>query len=610
MLEFSRSKLFRSNLVCLALIFVLQMPLVSPALDSGLMPAAIPVSDGISIQERIVDPALVVFSNAGAISIADKTTPAGTPPNGISSPYPSNITVSGLLGTLSTITVTISGFTADRPRDIDFALVGPNGTALMLMSDAGDLNDAVGVNLTFVNSGSPQVPNGAGSTIISGTYVPTDILNAAVAGNDVFPAPGPAVVNAPAPTGSATLLGSYGGIDPNGTWSLYAIDDSLGGIPASVSGGWSLDITTAGGAAATTTTVSSNINPALTTDSITFTSTTTSGGPPVTAGTVSFTQNSIAIAGCTNVPVNATGNAGCTTTLPEGTRTIQANYNGSAGLAVSSGSMSQVVNSPTVVSGFQFCNLGGISLPDSSAGSPYPSNITVSGLTGVVSTLTVQLNNLSVPRAQEMDFLLVGPGGQAFLIVSDTGNATAIAGVNISLDDAAVLPLPSGTLTSGTFRPTDIAGGPADVFPAPAPGSFSRPAPAGSSTFSSVFIGANPNGNWALYTLDDGLGGGASTIGNWCVTLDIVPTAAAATVSGKVIGLDGRGVAKAIVSLTNAEGQTISARTNTFGNYRFADVQAGTGYVVSVTVKGRRFATTFIEVSDNISNLDLREESP
>jgi hypothetical protein len=426
----------------------------------------------------------------------------------------------------------------------------------------------------------------------------------------VFPAPGPASVNTPVPAGSATLLGSYGGIDPNGTWSLYAIDDSLGGVPATVSGGWSLDITTAGGSAATTTTVSSSLNPALTTDSITFTSTTTSGGPPVAAGTVSFTQNSIAIAGCTNVPVNATGNAGCTTTLSEGARTILATYNGSAGLAVSSGSLSQVINSPTVAVGNQYCNAGGISLPDNGSGFPYSSNILVTDRGGSkVQKLTVQLNNLTIPRGQEMDFMLVGPGGQAFLIASDAGNSTAISGVTISLDDDAALALPSTTLTSGTFRPTDVSAGPADTFPAPAPASFNRPAPAGTSTFASVFAGVTLNGNWALYAVDDGLGGGTGTIGGWCVNF-VETTAAGASVSGKVIGLNGRGVANASVSLTNADGQTISVKTNTFGNYRFSDVRSGVGYAVSVIAKGRRFPSTFIDVSDNISNLDLREESP
>jgi subtilisin-like proprotein convertase family protein len=607
-LEPSRSKPFRSNFACLALIFLLQLPVASLALDNGLTPVSLGASNGVSIRDRRTDDAaMVVFSNPAAISIADKTTGAGIPPNGIATPYPSNITVSGLVGTLSTITVTLTGYTATRPRDTDFALVGPNGVALLLMGDAGDLTAAAGVNITFSDAAATLVPNGSGSAIPTGTYRPTDVVNPVV-GNDDFPAPGPAVVNAPAPAGSATLLGSYGGINPNGTWSLFAIDDSLGGGASSVTGGWSLDITTAGGAAATTTTVASNINPALTTQSVTFTSTTTSSAVPVTTGTVSFTRNGVAIPGCTGIALSASGNALCTNTFPEGAWTIQATYNGTPSFATSNGSLTQVINSPTIVTGTQFCNAGGISLPDSGTGFPYSSNMSVTGLTGLVTKVSVQVNNISLPRAQEFDLLLVGPQGQAFLMMSDTGNATAISGVNIFLDDDAALPLPAGTLTSGTFRPTDQAAGPTDTFPAPAPASFSRAAPAGTSTFASVFNGINGNGTWALYTLDDGLGGGTGSIGSWCLNFSVGPTAAGATVSGKVVGLDGRGVTGAVVTLTNTQGQTLSTRTNTFGYFRFSDVPAGSSYVAEVNSKKRRFAPQVIEVNDDLADVNFIEE--
>src|SRR6185369_1076357 len=98
-----------------------------------------------------------------------------TSPNGISSPYPSTISVSGLTGALSNLTVTIYGYNGNRPRDNEFALVGPGGQALMLMSDAGDLTStSPGVTLTFSDAASGPVPTGSGSTIPSGTYRPTD----------------------------------------------------------------------------------------------------------------------------------------------------------------------------------------------------------------------------------------------------------------------------------------------------------------------------------------------------------------------------------------------------------------------------------------------------
>src|SRR5207253_1947017 len=43
--------------------------------------------------------------------------------------------------------------------------------------------------------------------------------------------------------GAASLLGTYGSLNPNGAWSLYAVDD-LGGDTGAISGGWTLSFTT------------------------------------------------------------------------------------------------------------------------------------------------------------------------------------------------------------------------------------------------------------------------------------------------------------------------------------------------------------------------------
>jgi MYXO-CTERM domain-containing protein len=66
--------------------------------------------------------------------------------------------------------------------------------------------------------------------LVPGTFKPTNFPNA-----DAFPAP------APAPSGGSALS-VFNGTNPNGTWSLYVIDDapSDGG---SIGGGWSLNIT-------------------------------------------------------------------------------------------------------------------------------------------------------------------------------------------------------------------------------------------------------------------------------------------------------------------------------------------------------------------------------
>ena len=107
--------------------------------------------------------------------------------------------------------------------------------------------------------------------------------------------------------------------------------------------------------------------------------------------------------------------------------------------------------------------------------------------------------------------LLVGPGGQNAIILSDVGSALDVVNVNLTLDDMAATALPDAAqIVSGTFRPTNIGAG--DAFAAPAP------APLGGSMLS-VFNGTNPNGTWSLYIVDD-LGGDIGTLaGGWELTI-------------------------------------------------------------------------------------------
>jgi hypothetical protein len=82
--------------------------------------------------------------NTGAITIRDNNT---------ATPYPSTITVSGLGGTISKVTATLTGFTHTYPEDADILLVGPGGQSVVLMGAVGGGTDASGANLTFDDSG-------------------------------------------------------------------------------------------------------------------------------------------------------------------------------------------------------------------------------------------------------------------------------------------------------------------------------------------------------------------------------------------------------------------------------------------------------------------------
>ena len=77
------------------------------------------------------------------------------------------------------------------------------------------------------------------------------------------------------------------------------------------------------------------------------------------------------------------------------------------------------------------------------------------------------------------------------------------------------------------------------------------------------------------------------------------PSAAGASIGGRVISSNGRGINRATVTLTDADGSTRQAVTSAFGYYRFEDVAAGQTYIVSVEAKRYRFVQSSRTVSLN-----------
>ena len=310
------------------------------------------------------------FTNSTSISV-----PSGSSSDqsGPASPYPSPITVSGLSGAVSKVTVTLANLSHSTAGDIDALLVAPDGSSLVIMSDPGDpqWTFASNATLTFDDSASGPLPSSG--AIATGTYQPTD--NDPGGAPDSFPSP------APAPSTNTTLAGAFTGVAPNGDWKLFVVDDATGDT-GTIAGGWSLTLTTSATAAPTTTTVSSAPNPATTGDPVTLGADVVSSGSPVTAGSVSFSDNGSSLGAA--VPLDGSGHAELvTSTLTEGSHLITATYSGTTDFLTSNGSTTQVVDNPTVVhSGRRFCNEGGISVPDQGQSTPYASRVTTSGVLG------------------------------------------------------------------------------------------------------------------------------------------------------------------------------------------------------------------------------------
>ena len=180
-----------------------------------------------------------VFNNPAPITINDRP-PGNTAPPGLASLYPSNITVSGMSGTITQVRATLNGLSHSFPDDIDILLVAPGGQRTILMSDAGGGSTVSGVNLTFDQNATGVLPDAA--QIVSGSYRPSNYVgNTTIepGGVDNFPAPAPGQANYTAD------MSVFNGTPPNGTWQLYIVDDE--NVDAgSISGGWSLEVLTGG----------------------------------------------------------------------------------------------------------------------------------------------------------------------------------------------------------------------------------------------------------------------------------------------------------------------------------------------------------------------------
>jgi plastocyanin len=166
----------------------------------------------------------------------------------------------------------------------------------------------------------------------------------------------------------------------------------------------------------------------------------------------------------------------------------------------------------------RFSNTAAIAVPVSGAATPYPSTIVVAGLNQAVNGMSLTLNGLSHTAPGDVDILLLGPGGQKMIVMSDAGSSIAATGLTFTVTDAGAGVLPAGAaLTEGTFKPTNHGAG--DTFATPAPiGPYSSPGPAGTATLASVFNGTDPNGSWSLYVVDDAGNNAGSISGGWTLT--------------------------------------------------------------------------------------------
>jgi subtilisin-like proprotein convertase family protein len=151
---------------------------------------------------------------------------------GSAAPYPSRILVNDAGVFVTEVIVRLGDITHLDPDDLELLLVGPTGQNLVLMGDAGGADSVAGVDITLSDRAAGPLPENDDRRFVSGTYLPTDYFDE---DDDLesWPAPAP-------PSSGATELATFNGTDPNGTWSLFVVDDE--GAGSGWIGGWCLDI--------------------------------------------------------------------------------------------------------------------------------------------------------------------------------------------------------------------------------------------------------------------------------------------------------------------------------------------------------------------------------
>lgn len=98
---------------------------------------------------------------------------------------------------------------------------------------------------------------------------------------------------------------------------------------------------------------------------------------------------------------------------------------------------------------------------------------------------------------------------------------------------------------------------------------------------------------------------GAGTFASCPAPTFMVPTAAGASISGRVLSSNGRGLSKALVTLTNSSGETLTTMTNSFGYYNFEDVHPGQTVILSVSSKRFEFAPKVLNIGEDLYDMDF-----
>ncbi len=206
------------------------------------------------------------------------------------------------------------------------------------------------------------------------------------------------------------------------------------------------------------------------------------------------------------------------------------------------------------------------------------------------------------------------PFGSA--IVSTVGNSTITFSNVTTAGKTQQIPLDPNTLpalTNGTHTGLVYDISTSAVFTGNVDICFNLPAFTLSTDFAQLRVLHLENNVWENRTTTSDFGtrtlcGNVSSLSPFAIA-QFAPTAAAVTISGRVMTQTGRGVPGANVQVTDQAGNIRIARTNQFGYYTFNNMEAGQILIFNVYNKQYQFETRVVNIDGNLSGLNFVAEN-
>ena len=200
-------------------------PLTLPLMNGSMVLQAFDIKRGQMMKTLLAALALTAvaspafaqtYSNPNTITVVDggETT--------------SDINVSGSLGTITGLTLSLNGLSHTYPDDLVIGLLNADlGLGFVFFSGAGGSTDISNLLLTFSDAASSQLPESfVGGPITSGTYLPSNFGGYEFINFD-----------------DATAFADFNGFSANGTWTLI-VDDVFPADGGTIINGWTLNFTT------------------------------------------------------------------------------------------------------------------------------------------------------------------------------------------------------------------------------------------------------------------------------------------------------------------------------------------------------------------------------